>query len=1236
MPQQIYSLLRIIIIDSFWQGQVNELKLTGHTQLEGTNGAGKTSLMRLLPLFYGMRPSDIVSKADYDKNFVENYLPNDSSRLVYEYQRPNGQICMVIASSDGRGAHFKFIDSNYDSQYFIAEDKTPYSILEVERFYRSLGCHSSSFIGIDKFRQVIQNLRSGRKVKEIRQLQTRYSFSDQPCAHVDKVINGTIEKNLDFEAVKKMLVAIASDHLARNSVEEKEQINLNKEEITHWLSDIQASRHIQKRADKIGLWQDDFIALDNILVKLQHVHHEIITHQTDLETKQIAQKESKKTNRAKELELVQKLDVIKTQFISDISVIKAQIDADQSAIDLLDSDKIQFDDDDAANYQFHADKAPRIQNQLHEINEKIEAFEGNINKIEQKFEALIQNISLQKITDIAKNEKQSANVQNGSATKLALINEVHQQQLNVLKDQLSEQYLSLKINQEAINKDLTSAKGQLEQVILAPELLADINQNQLLLNDAQDKQNALYQAQSQLQLSCNEIEKQREKQLTKVKQENDYLEGLRKEYTEVERQLVPDKGSLHYFLTHEPQAVNWKENIGRLLSSEQLSRCDLDPQWLGASNSFYGLSLDLQYLSGNDSLYLDEIELREKREAIDVKRQQQIQKIEQLNEHIGQLTKEADKANLKLVQEKQSIKQNELNIEQLKTQQENLTIKKHIAVKTHKETVNTLIQSLEQKYKNNAKKTTEHEESKKAQLNDLNNQKLEKIMVVETDRDSQLTALADDIIKLTEQTKLRIKALKKQKNTDIKILDPDGEVDKCTQQKNALNEALQECIVYEQKAHKYRHFMNERYNKRDQLVEVNQNRSIHKRNLEHQLEDKEVQLQGEINNAKQLNKKLLHKIQYTEELLEQLSDSHHSCEKNAIVALFSQNQPSSQADLCISFCSDWITQFKVIEKRLTENLTGFNDTFRKDHSSSELFESWQKLITENDVHQGAKTLFKYQKPITDLLSSAEQKQKSTYQLVTVNANIINEFYQHIENFGRRIKLIGNQLSNKVTTLAHFEALADINVSTVMKQDELEYWGPLKSFSHVFEQCRDQLRDGIGDIPDDLVYAMRKLSSYLPSDGFVLSHESLFDIEFTITEKGQVKHARNAKQLKKVSSTGLSYLAMLSLFAGLLGMLRGEGRNVTQIILPVDELGELAAENIGLLLDMFNDNHISILSASPSTDRHILSLYDRHYKLKDNKIFHSHIPQSRLDELLALRAKTQADISQVNESAGELN
>lgn len=1237
MVENIYSLVRIIIIDSFWKGQVNELDLTGHTQLEGTNGAGKTSLMRLLPLFYGMRPSDIVSKVDQARNFADYYLPRDSSMLVYEYKRPYGQMCMVLASSDGRGVHFKFIDGAYDSQYFVADNKKPYTVAEVDRFYRNIGCDRSSFLGIDKYRQVIQNLRSGRKFKDVRQLQNRYSFSDQPCPHIDKVINGTIEKNLDFDAVKRMLVEIASDHLARNSIDEKEQISLNKEEITSWLADIQASRAIQQVAEKITVWQSDFTSLESLLEKLQHLHFEIIEHQTRLEAKQHAQDQTKIDSRATLAKFEQELEHAKVDFNKQLSVLSAQMNADQSVIDLLDQDKMRFDDDDAPSYQLHAEQAPRIQNELNELNAIIEAFEGNITKIHQKFEQLIQVLNLQKVKDEAEIKNKTATISAASAEQLVVISDVYQQQLHDVNEQLNQQDLSLKMQRQAIDKDLDSAHKQLEHVIVDVVLLADIENNQTLLNQSQDHQNQLYQSQNQLQVTLNSVEKQREKQLDKHNQENRYLEQLKKEYTEVESQLIPENGSLHHYLANEPLAHNWKENIGRLLSSEQLSRCDLDPQWVGGSANLYGLSLDLKSLSGSDSLFLDEAQLREKRAVIESKRQEQGQKIVNLDDHINQLNKQIELHQLNLNKGLQSLKQNELNLEQLKVQQQNLAVKKQLAIKLHKETINYLIKQLGHDLKENTKKQQIFTELKQEQRSELNNQMLEKRMVVESDRDIQLDQLIQELATLLDNNKQRLKELNKQKNTDLDKLDPDGEVDKRIQERKGLHDALNKCAEFEQKARKYQHFMSERYVYRDGLVEVNQNRNIERRNIEIDLENIQIRLNDEINQLKSILKKLAIQKQHSEELLIGLADSKRFCEMNGITPIFIESQPSNQADLSISFCNDWSNQFKTIEKRLTSQLNKFNERFRKDHSSSELFENWQKLVADNDHYTGAQILFKYREPIADLLSSAEQKQKSTYQLVTVNANMINEFYQHIENFGHRINKIGKQLSANVTALAHFEALADINVTTVMKQEELDYWGPLQSFAKVFDLCRDQLREGVGEIPDDLVYAMKKLSTYLPSEGFVLSHNNLFDIEFTIIEKGQVKHARNARQLKKVSSTGLSYLAMLSLFSGILGMLRGESKNASQIILPVDELGELAAENIGLLLDMFNDNNLSILSASPSTDRHILSLYDRHYKLKDNKIFHAEIPQSRLDELLAMRNQTTTNSSNTeNGNAQEVN
>ncbi|NRB23912.1 ATP-binding protein [Shewanella sp.] len=1226
MAQQGYSLLRIIIIDSFWKGQVNELDLSGHTQLEGTNGAGKTSLMRLLPLFYGMRPSDIVSKVDQARNFVDYYLPRTSSMLIYEYQRPHGQTCMVLVCSDGRGAQYKFIDAPYNSEHFIGDNHQRRSMKEIEGFYRQLGCDSSRYLAVEQYRQVIQNLRSGRKLKDVRQLQNRYSFCEQPSPHIDKVINGTIEKNLDFEAVKRMLVAIASDYIARGSVEGKEQISLNKEDISNWLADIRASRAVQKVADKIGLWQGDFNSLDSLLIKLQHLHFEILAHQESLNEQQALGAEKKQQAQLQLSSLINELETTKQSLSKQVSNLKADIEGDQSRIDRLDTDKMKFDDDDAASYQLQADKAPHYQDQLNEINAIINAFEGNISKLQQKFADLIQKLKYQHLQEQSNNQAKMTDIRDIATGQLTKITDTDRVQNRELEQQLNARNIDLQLKKQQLESDLKTeqqklSQVQLNQVQLAPELQQNIALNTEALSEAKDKQNSLYQAQSQALKQHSDLIKRRDKQLEQYTQEKRQLEGLSAEYEQVRSQLIPAEGSLQYFLDNEAQAKNWKNNIGRLLTSEQLTRCDLAPTWVGG-DSLYGLLLDLEPLQSNDSLFLDEIQLREKYEALGDKINLQAEKIKQLDEHIGLLTKDISAADAECSAATQQLAINDLNLQQLNTQKQNFEVKKRIAIKEYTDAVNQQLKTLESAQRRLTKQQQEYTQDAEEQRHELHNQLLEKRMVVEGDRDCQLSLLKAESAELEASYKQRLKDLRKQQNTDLAKLDPDGEVDKRTTERKVIEQALKQCLVFEQKAHRYQHFMTDQYCHRDGLVEQNQSRLVRQRGIETQLEDTSISLNSDITALRSDIKKLNHKKTYVEDLLNQLSDSQRQCENLGIEALGSAEQPHNQADLSVSFCADWLNQFKVIQKRLGEQLNKFNDGFKKVHSNSDLYDNWQKLVAEHDNFSTAKSLFKYREPIVELLSSAEQKQKNTYQLVSVNATMINEFYQHVENFARQIKTIGKKLSSKVTGLAHFDALAEISVTTVMKQEELEYWGSLKEFSKAYELCRDQLSDGVGEIPDDLVYAMQKLATYLPSEGFVLNHCNLFDIEFTIIEKGQVKHARNARQLKKVSSTGLSYLAMLSLFAGLLGMLRGESQYGSKIILPVDELGELAAENIDLLLKMFSDNDINILSASPSTDRHILSLYDRHYKLKDNKIYHAEIPQSRLDELLANRANQQ--------------
>lgn len=1219
MTGQHYQLLRIIIIDSFWRNQVNELSLNGHTQLEGTNGAGKTSLMRLLPLFYGMRPSEIVSKVDQAKNFVDYYLPRKSSMIIYEYQRPHEQTCMVLASSsDGRGVQYKFIDDAFNHEIFIGQDNMPLQVSDVERQYRQHGASSSNYLSVEKYRQVIQNLRSGRKHKEIRLLQQQFSLSERPAPHIDKVVNGTIEKNLDFDAVKKMLVAIVSDHLARDMHQEKENISLNKEDINSWLADIKASRAVKQVADKISLWQTDFINIDNLLTKLQHVHAELENHQTRLAQLQLEQ-EGQKSSLQEQIQAIEiELKELSFQLTEQINKLQTDIEADDSRIKRLDDDKFAFEEDDAASYQVKADRAPQYQQQLHEVNELIDSFEGDIQKVHNKFEALLQELKLQVIKEQAEFEQKSAQIKDLASHQLTEVLEKHQQQLIALNDQLNNEELTLKLSIQSVNNELQQLTSKLDNPVIDQQLQQALKQNQQAQKQVKDSLTELLKRLSDQKQSQSDLEKQRLLITEQHKQENRFLTELQQQRENSLSQLLPEEGSLQHFLSNEPAALKWKENIGRILSTQQLARQDLNPSWQeDSTQDFYGLSIDLEALTESE-LQLSESELRDKIALLDENIFKQTQKIEALDLKSSGITKSLKEVSISVAELTQQINQTELKQLQLDVQYENIQLNVEQFLKQQTEQLTLSQAQLQRQLKEQESALESHQENASEQQLDLQNQMFEQRSVIESDRDSQLQTLTEQKASFDESVKVRRRDYKLHQKQAIDELDPDGEVDKRIKQRSELQTKLKECARWQQKAIEYQQFMEDRYSQRDDLQAKNQTRSLQLQKLQSELKTVQAEKNNQLKSKQAQLKQLRKQLNEDSELLVQVNQMIRECEQFAINKQLDEHETDNDAQLAVVFCRDWLGQFTVIEKRLREQINRFESAFAKNNGNSELYNNWVELVSDHDHFSGAKQLFKYQQPIMDLLSSAEQKQKNTYQLVTVNANMINEFYQHIEHFARRIRYIGKQLSTNITKLAQFEALANINVDTVMKQEELEYWGPLQQFAKLFEQYRDELREGLGEIPDELIEAMQRLAVYLPSQGFELAHHQLFDVQFTIEEKGQIKQARNARQLKKISSTGLSYLAMLSLFAGILGMLRGESNHKTSIVLPVDELGELAAENVALLLAMFSENKIAMLSASPSTDRYILALYQRHYKLKDNKIYQAEIPKSRLDELLEKR------------------
>ena len=110
------QLNRIIFINSAGV-DFYELQLDGNIHFIGTQGTGKSTLLRAILFFYNADARKLgISKEK--KSFSEYYFPYADSYIVYEVVQDNRRFCVWLYKKQNR-LGFRFIDGPYDRTLFI-------------------------------------------------------------------------------------------------------------------------------------------------------------------------------------------------------------------------------------------------------------------------------------------------------------------------------------------------------------------------------------------------------------------------------------------------------------------------------------------------------------------------------------------------------------------------------------------------------------------------------------------------------------------------------------------------------------------------------------------------------------------------------------------------------------------------------------------------------------------------------------------------------------------------------------------------------------------------------------------------------------------------------------------------------------------------------------------------------------------------------------------------------------
>ncbi len=246
-----FALRRLILIDAYRKGAITELKLDGHTSLTGANGVGKTSLLRLIPLFYGESPNKLVQGGGVNQSFVQYYLPHTTSFIVFEYSR-RGKVCMVVlhASRSGESVYYRFIDQPFALERFRDGFGDLVIGPDLNRHIRKRGEFCSEQItALSDYRAIIQNAVSGNR--DHRTLAANFSFvgPGSRLSHVEKIVTGMFSRVTNFRDIKRMIVSCI--------VDDKTSIRLESSKTTmkDWVREYRAYAVVMEQAGRMQNFQ---------------------------------------------------------------------------------------------------------------------------------------------------------------------------------------------------------------------------------------------------------------------------------------------------------------------------------------------------------------------------------------------------------------------------------------------------------------------------------------------------------------------------------------------------------------------------------------------------------------------------------------------------------------------------------------------------------------------------------------------------------------------------------------------------------------------------------------------------------------------------------------------------------------------------------------------------------------------------------------------------------------------
>jgi hypothetical protein len=1226
------GLHRIILINCHLPGFV-ELDVSGHSNICGTNASGKTTLQRLIPVFYGELPSKVVPKTR--KKFDDFYLPHANSYLIYEYQREDGQNCQVVLTRKGSdGVQYRFVEAPYHQEQILVDvEKGNVQAMLPEQWIkqlRQLGIEFSHKIqATSEFRSIIQNDASvgrtaGRENTKLRQLASRYSLvsSKHRIRHMEKLVSAVHAKEGKMDTLRTMLAAIfEEDGLVQPTTTVKNT------KAREWITQMRQTMRLQSMQNEYQKIQAQTETLNTIESQLLQLKPILEKDLQSLATQKADAQEQRNKIKSQQGIAKESFEEAEGLLNSRVSETSENLKAKSSRLDHIQQQYEKYQDSDVDQLQKDMDALPL---KREEYDQKLEQYsllidqhkdlQSQLEQQKLKLSESLERLSRKNQSQVKTISQQKESVRSTHAEKEVDLRGKFEQRKEHQAKEFDQQLLD-------VERSIMTAEHQAQQASPTEQEMENGALADKRLELAQRAWQQSSSAKKQAENTYQQLRNKRDEADKVLHQARQTTRQAKERLKQLHKQLSPEQDSLRQFLRdHKP---GWEQSIGKLIDEPLLDRKDLSPHLLAhkseaESHSLLGVQLNMAMIDAPDyaqdetALTLS-LELTKKHLSTAEKQQKQAET------ELDECHQEAEIQRETVAEQNRAFEQAEQETTYAQSAKQRFADElKVVLAKRKQQAKQALQQYLDQKQQVVSQKLSA--------IDLLKSDFEEQLLEFKTSWQDELSVLDEQIEELErqvehkrDQNREQIKQLEGAFNQELANQDIDpNTLRELKQQIERLKTTIQAVTVRRDELNEYKTFMQTDWSKqRPELLE----QETELKALAQQLDQQQISLVNQYQSKRtELSKVLL----AVEKSLSGLSSLITEIEPmvrqlSQIVFTFKpadeQNINLGDQAERINRCTEALESRSRGEKKLKESLTEFEATIGKDAGKDFLdtmLQAFGNLDEDANVRERLPILQR-------LLSILESRQRQIVEQGETIGGDLNKFFTVFSDINRKIAQQSKRLTDEVSDDLSLDGIARSEVKIISTVDELNFWAPLKRFAQQYhkwstsddflpsEAYLDNLADVVEVLPNDANYSI----------------ESLLRLELHLNEGGSDLVIKNDRQLLESSSHGMAYLILCKFLLAFTRLLRNQAN--IHIHWPIDEIGTLAYHNVEKLFKACDANDIHILGAFPNPESDVLMLFKHRYLIDKQKQHLEKIEPklSRIAERLQQCKATNTDSAKVN-------